>query len=203
MNICNIGIIESFLVGRFHKCRKFCSSMSTAQEVMKEHLRYPDLALRQFFGLFSWFLSSVWDPDPPDPDFFVPKDRDALNMMVLMNSCWNFEYFTLLKFENLFVGSKVVIFSQKWPKFQIKTKKGKQIYAVVLNTRTLNAYNFWPDGPIFKLQKVKWSKCQNLSKGSGSGSAKTEGPGSLIQATDMLLSYYTMPVYWYSKQIIK
>ena len=51
MNICNIGIIESFLVGRFHKCRKFCSSMSTAQEVMKEHLRYPDLALRQFFCL--------------------------------------------------------------------------------------------------------------------------------------------------------
>ena len=113
------------------------------------------------------------------------------------------EYFTLLKFENLFGGSKVVIFSQKWPKFQIKTKKGEQIYAVVLNIRTLNAYNFWPDGLIFKLQKVKWSKCQNLSKGSGSRSAKTEGSGSVSQATDMLLSYYTMPVYWYSKQIIK
>ena len=42
----------------------------------------------------------------------------------------------------------------------MKTNKGEQIYAVVLNTRT----------------------------------------GSVSQATDILLSYYTMPVYWYSKQ---
>ena len=189
----------------FQKLTSQIFSFTSSISLKRDHTKQEKPRI-QCIGSASVRSGSAWSGlfwDYPEIRISQFTDPDPLNMMVLMNSCWNSEYFTLLKFENLFVGSKVVIFSQKWPKFQIKTKKGKQIYAVVLNTRTLNAYNFWPDGPIFKLQKVKWSKCQNLSKGSGSGSAKTEGPGSLTQATDMLLSYYTMPVYWYSKQIIK
>ena len=52
MNMCNMGIISSGLVSRFQNCWKFCSSMSTAWEIIKKPSKMARFCSKALFWQF-------------------------------------------------------------------------------------------------------------------------------------------------------
>ena len=106
-------------------------------------------------------MFQIWIPQIQT--FLGPKIRirhfpDPLDMINLKNSWWNSDI-TFLKLKFRPADQKLWYFPKYCQNLWSKPKKHepevKKIDAIHLNTQTLNAYNLWRDGQIFKLQKSK------------------------------------------------